>query len=123
MFDLILEATGSAELAFELGDHLAPNGCLVLTGIPPASDTPAPERVAAWTRGLVLSNRAVVGSVNASHVDFEAGLSDLAEFDRRWGGLVASLRTSQRPLTEAPEVLTLRSAGEIKTVLTVGTSP
>jgi glucose 1-dehydrogenase len=122
VFDLILEATGSAELPFDLGDHLAPNGCLVLTGIPPAADAPVPERVAAWARGLVLANRAVVGSVNASHVDFEAGLADLTTFDRRWPGLAASLRTAGRPLAEAPAVLATRAAGEIKTVLTVGGS-
>jgi threonine dehydrogenase-like Zn-dependent dehydrogenase len=119
-FDLIVEATGSAELAFDLGHHLAANGCLVLTGIPSATEVPAPERVAAWARGLVLSNRAVVGSVNASHVDFEAGLADLREFDRRWPGLAASLRTSTRPLAEAPEILEARTPGEIKTVLSVG---
>jgi threonine dehydrogenase-like Zn-dependent dehydrogenase len=118
-FDLILEATGSAELAFELGDHLAPNGCLVLTGIPPVSGAPAPEQVARWARGLVLANRAIVGSVNASHVDFEAGLSDLGEFDRRWPGLAASLRTSTHPIADAPGILAGRLPGEIKAVLSV----
>jgi hypothetical protein len=58
--------------------------------------------------------------VNASHVDFEAGLADLREFDRRWPGLAASLRTSTRPLAEAPEILEARTPGEIKTVLSVG---
>ncbi|HTT25573.1 MAG TPA: alcohol dehydrogenase catalytic domain-containing protein [Thermoplasmata archaeon] len=119
VFDLIVEATGSAVLAFDLGDRLAPNGCLVLTGIPPASEAPAPERVAAWARGLVLANRAVVGSVNASHVDFEAGVADLVAFDRRWSGLAASLRTSVHPLSEAPRVVAQRAPGEIKTVLSV----
>ena len=118
-FDLIVEATGSPQVAFDLSDRLAPNGCLVLTGIPDPSSTPATEAVAGWARGLVLSNRAIVGSVNAARSDFERGLDDLAGFERLWPGAVGALRTSVRPLDDAPGVLTARAPGEIKTVLKV----
>ena len=118
-FDLVVEATGSPQVAFDMADRLAPNGCLVLTGIPDAGTGPAPEAVGRWARELVLGNRGVVGSVNAARLDFEAGLADLAVFERRWPGVAWALRTSTRPLDDAPAVLAQRLPGEVKTVLTV----
>lgn len=122
-FDLVVEATGAPQVAFDLADLLGPNGCLVLTGIPEAGGAPAPEAVGSWARGLVLENRAIVGSVNAAHLDFEAALSDLAAFEASWPRLVGSMRTAERPLADAPAVLAGRSAGEIKTVLKVRGGP
>lgn len=120
VFDLIVEATGSPQLAFDLSERLAPNGALVLTGIPDPASAPAAEAVGAWARGLVLSNRAIIGSVNAARIDFEAALADLTAFEARWPGVAALLRTSVRPLADAPSVLAARAPGEIKPVLTIG---
>ncbi len=120
-FDLVLEAAGAPSLAIDLIERLAPNGTLVLTGIPDARTPPLSVPAGALLRGLVLGNRAVVGSVNASHADFEAGLRDLATFESRWPGAVGALLTARRPLAEAPAILAGRDAGSIKTVLTVGT--
>jgi glucose 1-dehydrogenase len=117
--DLVIEATGAPELAVDLAARLAPNGVLVLAGIPP-SDAPASSfALGGWARRDVLENLSVVGSVNASRADFEAGARDLAEIGRRWPGWLPRLITARRPMSEAVAVLSGRSAGEIKTVLTV----
>jgi glucose 1-dehydrogenase len=118
-YDLVLEAAGSPSLAFALIDRIALNGVLVLTGIPDAGGTPAPVPEGDLLRGLVLGNRAIVGSVNASRADFETGLRDLAAFESRWPGVASSLITSRRPLDDAPSVVGHRDPGSIKTVLRV----
>ncbi len=118
-YHLILEATGALDLPLTLGRRLAPNGVLVLTGIPPADAPAAPAELGAWARDVVLGNRLVVGSVNAAGVDFEQGIRDLAELEARWAGWLGGLITARRDLAEAPEVLSGRVDGEIKTVLRV----
>jgi glucose 1-dehydrogenase len=118
-FDLVVEATGSASLDLALVDRLAVNGVLVLTGIPDAATPPAPVAGGAILRGLVLGNRAIVGSVNANRAHFEAGLADLAAFEARWPGAVARVVSDRRPISAFAEVLGRRSPPGTKTVLTV----
>ncbi|MCI4354854.1 MAG: alcohol dehydrogenase catalytic domain-containing protein, partial [Thermoplasmata archaeon] len=60
-FDVIVEASGSAALDLELVGRLAPNGVLVLTGIPAASGAPIPVAAGALLRQVVLANLALVG--------------------------------------------------------------
>ncbi len=121
-FDLIVEAAGSTALPFALVDRLGRNGVLVLTGIPPSGLPPAPLAEGDLLREVVLGNRAIVGSVNASRDDFEAGLRDLATFEARWPGSASGLITERRPLEEAPAIVADRAPGSIKTVLTVAAS-
>jgi len=119
-FELVLEATGSAPLDFDLLRALGRNGVLVLTGIPPADRPPFPVAGGALLRDLVLENQAVVGSVNANRRYFESGLRHLERFRRRWGDTVARLITERRPLDEFAPVLTDRTSGAMKSVLVVG---
>jgi glucose 1-dehydrogenase len=118
-FDLIVEAAGSTSLPFALVDRLGRNGVLVLTGIPAGGLPPAPLGEGDLLREVVLGNRAVVGSVNASRGDFEVGLRDLASFEARWPGSASGLITERRPLEDAPAVVADRAPGSIKTVLRV----
>ncbi len=118
-FDLIVEATGAADLPLTLARYLAPNGILVLTGIPAGGGPPEPADVGDWTRTLVLANRLVVGSVNAAGTDFEAGIRDLGNFEGRWPGWLAQLVTARRDWSEAPAILERHVPGEVKTVLRI----
>jgi glucose 1-dehydrogenase len=118
-FDLVIEATGSVALDFSLVDRLGANGVLVLTGIPDASAPPASVPGGALWRGVVLGNRAIVGSVNANRSYFEAGLRDLTVMEERWPGTVGRLISARRPLTEYVPVLAGHDPGSVKTVLTV----
>jgi glucose 1-dehydrogenase len=118
-FDLVLEATGSVPLDFDLVDLLEPNGVLVLTGIPNVDGPRVPVSGGTLFRGIVLHNQAVVGSVNANRTYFESGLRDLIAFEERWPGSAATLISSRRPLERWHEVLVERPDASIKNVLTV----
>jgi glucose 1-dehydrogenase len=118
-FDLVIEATGSVSLDFDLVDLLKRNGALVLTGIPDADQPPTAVPAGALLRNVVLENQAVVGSVNANRSYFETGLRDMAVFEHRWPGALGSMITARRPLEEFLPVITGRVAGSMKTVLTI----
>jgi threonine dehydrogenase-like Zn-dependent dehydrogenase len=118
-FDLIVEATGAIALDIDLLGLLAINGVLVLTGIPDAHAPPIPVAAGAVFRQMVLSNQAVVGSVNANRSYFESGVRDFTEAHRRWPGLLEKLVTRRHPLEEFLDVLGHREGGAIKNVLVV----
>ena len=118
--DLVIEASGSAELDLELIDTLAPNAALVLTGIPSAGAPPLSVPAGRLLRGLVLENQAIVGSVNANRSFFEAGVRHLAALQARFGPVAEGLITARRPLAEFADALSGKGSGTIKTVLAVG---
>lgn len=117
-FDLVVEATGSAELDVRLLDLLANNASLVLTGIPDAAAAPG-DPLGARLRKLVLANQAVVGSVNANRGHFVQAVEDLQRFERSWPGLAGELVGERRPWEEFAELFAQRTAGAIKSVLSV----
>ncbi len=118
-FDLILEASGSPTLDFDLLGRLAPNGTIVLTGIPGADPTAFPVRGGALLRSLVLENQVLVGSVNANRTHFELGLAHLAAFRERWGDVAERLVTERRPIAEYAAPLLGKAGATIKSVLTL----
>jgi glucose 1-dehydrogenase len=76
-FDLIFEASGFSPLVFEATQALAKNGVLVLSSVT-AGDRKVEVPADAINLGFVLGNKVMVGTVNASRADFEAGVRDLA---------------------------------------------
>jgi len=74
--DLVYEATGYARHGVEAARALAPNGVAALLGVP--GDHEATVDVGSLHRDVVLSNKAVVGSVNARRHHFEAAVDALA---------------------------------------------
>lgn len=119
-FDLVLEAAGSATLDFELTTLLAPNGCLLLLGLPGDAAKPFPLAGGELIQRLVLQNQAMVGSVNANRRYFELGLRHLTAFRRRWGTVAEQLVSHRLPWTDFESVVTGRRSSGIKCVLTVG---
>ncbi len=122
-YDLVVEASGSITLDFELIPRLRPNGVLVLTGIPDATAPPVSVAGGALLRAMVLANMAIVGSVNANRAHFEAGMRDLGAFAARWPGLTEQLIQARRPLADAPAILNEHLGGTVKTVLSIGGDP
>jgi threonine dehydrogenase-like Zn-dependent dehydrogenase len=92
--DFILDATGIAQLEFNLLDALALNGMYVLTGIP-GGDRPLQIPGAELIRQLVLDNQVMLGSVNAARGHFQMGADDLAQAHLRWGPHIAGLITNR----------------------------
>jgi threonine dehydrogenase-like Zn-dependent dehydrogenase len=86
-FDVVLEATGDAEVMLGTLGLLARNGVACLLGL-----DARPGRVALERRVVgvdaVLGNRALVGSVNAHRDDWVAAVAALARARRRWPGVL-----------------------------------
>ena len=120
-FDLIFEATGFSPLVFEAMAALAKNGVLVLSSVT-GGDRQAEVPADKLNLGFVLGNKVMVGTVNASRADFEAGVRDLAMMHEQDPGWLRRFITHRvRGLdgySEAFKMLNQRS-GTIKVVVEV----
>jgi glucose 1-dehydrogenase len=121
-FDLILEASGSPVLDFDLPAVLGVNGVLVLTGIPPDTASPIPVTGGRLLRELVLENQVILGSVNANRGHFARGVERLRAIRARFGDLASRLITARLPWEEFGPSLDGKGAETIKTVLEVAAS-
>jgi threonine dehydrogenase-like Zn-dependent dehydrogenase len=123
-FDLMFEATGFSPLVFEAMGVLGRNGVLVLSSVT-GGDRRVEVPSDALNLGFVLGNKVMVGTVNASRADFEAGVRDLAMAQARWPGWLARLLTHPvEGLDNAPKALELLGApGAIKVFVEVGPLP
>jgi threonine dehydrogenase-like Zn-dependent dehydrogenase len=101
--DLIFECTGYSPLAFEGMTALGPNGVLALLGVTPGSRS---LRIEAdhINQELVMENKCILGSVNASRKDFETGLYRLKQMDEKFPGLLDQLITDRLALEQVPSV-------------------
>jgi glucose 1-dehydrogenase len=113
--DVVYEATGASQVAFELIERLGINGIFVFTGVP-GRKTKIEIESDLIMRNLVLKNQVVLGSVNASRAAFEAAIHDLGIFLRRWPAAVRGLITARVPLEAHREVL-LGKLGGVKNVI------
>jgi glucose 1-dehydrogenase len=97
VIDLVYDAAGASQLAFDTLEHLGPNGVFVFTGVPGRK-----HRVDiagdAIMRSLVLQNQTVLGTVNAGRQDFEAAVRDLGRMRERWPGALEALITGRGPM-------------------------
>lgn len=119
--DLVVEASGAAELVYPSALALAPNGVLLLTSVTAAARV-VPVDLAAWNQAFVLWNRAMVGTVNAARVDFAAAVGTLARAEAELPGWAAGLITHRIPGLDPDAVRDrLRERGDaIKAVVEVG---
>jgi threonine dehydrogenase-like Zn-dependent dehydrogenase len=92
-FDLIVEATGFSPIVFEAAEALGKNGVLVLVSVTGGERT-ATIPSDAINQGFVLGNKVMVGSVNASPEDFEAGVQDLVSANSFYPGWLEQLLTT-----------------------------
>jgi len=114
--DLVYEATGAAQISFEVMEVLGTNGVFVFTGVP-GRKGPIELDADFIMRNLVLKNQVVYGTVNAGRQAFEAAIHDLAVFMQRWPQAVRSLITGRYPIDAACNILLGKSVG-IKNVIT-----
>jgi threonine dehydrogenase-like Zn-dependent dehydrogenase len=114
--DFILDASGIAQLEFNLLDALALNGVYVLTGIP-SGDRPLQIPGGALIRQLVLDNQVMLGSVNAARGHFQMAADDLAQAHLRWGGQIAGLITHRYSWDQFAGLMDQHRADAIKEVI------
>jgi threonine dehydrogenase-like Zn-dependent dehydrogenase len=101
--DDIFEAVGVAEVAFGALPMMAPNGVMVMSGIP-AQRGPVPADLSRWMRDLVLENQVVLGTVNASRSAFESAVHRLEQFMVLFPDAVRAL-VARSSFDQAPDVL------------------
>lgn len=114
--DLVYEAAGASQLAFDTLEHLGPNGVFVFTGVPGRKhriEIPGD----ALMRNLVLRNQTVLGTVNAGREDFASAVRDLAGFRAAWPGALEAVITGRHSMERFCE----RACGQegIKEAITV----
>lgn len=113
--DVIYEALGGAQLAFDVLPTLAPNGICLFTGIP--RDVPVNDiDPRTLTSGLVLLNQVVLGIVNAGWHAFENAVQDLCAIEKRWPGVLSSLITHRYALEQFESAI-VRQQGGIKSIV------
>lgn len=112
--DVVYEATGASQTAFEMLDVLGANGVFVLTGVPRHGE-PVSIHTERLARNMVLKNQMILGTVNAGRSAFEAAIRDLGIFYHRWPAAVRALITRRYPLDQFREPI-LKAAG-IKNVI------
>jgi threonine dehydrogenase-like Zn-dependent dehydrogenase len=101
-FDLIMEETGSAQVAMQATSMLNRNGIMCFLGI--YSSTTAPEDIGEFYKDVVLGNKTFFGSVNANISYFRMGLKDFADIEKRFDRILRdtiSLRISPEEFQKA----------------------
>lgn len=91
--DLIVDATGNSQLAFDAMSVIGHNGVVVWTSITGGSrsiQVPSDNINIQW----VLGNKLLVGSVNANREHFEMGIRDLALGEMMYPGIAQKILTS-----------------------------
>lgn len=116
--DVVYEAVGASQLAFEVLPHLGTNGVFIFTGVP-GRKGPVSIDTDTLMRDFVLKNQVVFGTVNASLQSFADAISDLRVFLERWPSAVHSLISRRFPIDQASEPL-CGKAGGIKNVIEIG---
>jgi threonine dehydrogenase-like Zn-dependent dehydrogenase len=115
--DIAIEATGAPGMAFDAMQILANNGVLCLLSLCGGSKT-AELPVEQINHQLVLGNRVVFGSVNASVTHFAMGVKDFTAIETRWPGVLSQLITTRLPWDQYDSWFSQRGAG-IKTTLEI----
>ena len=112
--DVVIEATGVAELVVAAMAGTAAYGIVCLTGVSSGGRTLGVD-AGLINREIVLENDAVVGSVNANRRHYEQAAAALAAADRDWLGRLVTRRV---PLGDFAEAFQPRP-DDVKVVLTL----
>lgn len=115
--DVVYEAVGASGVAFDVIQHLGPNGVFIFTGVP-GRKGPMQVDTDFIMQDVVLKNQVILGSVNAPPHSFQAAIRDLEIFMQRWPDAVRSLITARFPIEQALQPLA-NNAGGIKNVVQV----
>jgi threonine dehydrogenase-like Zn-dependent dehydrogenase len=97
--DVVYEAIGASQTAFDLLEVLGADGLFCFTGVP-RHGQPLSVRTDRLLYNLVLKNQVILGTVNAGRDAYEAAVRDLGVFYQRWPRAVRSLITRRYTLEE-----------------------
>ena len=106
--DVVYEAAGASQTAFDLLTVLGPDGVYCFTGVPRHGD-PVSIDAHALLFNLVLKNQVILGTVNSGKDAFESAIRDLGLFYKLWPDAVNSLITGRYAIDEFREPVFDRS--------------
>lgn len=112
--DLIVDTSGVPEAFLPLMKKMRHNSALILFG---TMEGEKAEIMSDLVTEIVEKNILIIGSVNASKKDFQGALNYLSIWKYRYGDVLNRMITSKVEVEEAPEVLSKKVKGEIKTVI------
>jgi len=112
--DVVIECTGVSSLVLDAMEHVGTGGVVCLTGVSSGGHVVSVDE-GALNRQMVLTNEAVVGSVNANRRHYEDGAAALAKADRAWLTRLVSRRV---PLASWSDAL-VRQPDDVKVVVEV----
>ncbi|MER6811013.1 glucose 1-dehydrogenase [Spirillospora sp. NPDC000708] len=112
--DIVIEATGVAQLVFGAMAATGAYGVVCLTGVSPAGRTLTVD-AGGLNREIVLQNDAIVGSVNANLDHYAEAAGALAQADPDWLGRLVSRRV---PLERFQDAFT-PDKDDVKVVITL----
>jgi threonine dehydrogenase-like Zn-dependent dehydrogenase len=101
--DVIMECTGYSPLAFEAMSVLGPNGVLALLGVTPGNRK-LEISADVLNQSIVLENKCIVGSVNASRKDFETGIYRLQKIEEQYPGILQKLLSDRLSIEEVAQM-------------------
>lgn len=115
--DLVYEATGASQVAFDTIRVLGANSVFIFTGVP-GRKAPVAVDTDLIMRQMVLKNQMVFGTVNADRKAFESAIQDLRLFKEKWPQAVTGLISKRYAMEEYQDLL-LGKAGGIKNVISI----
>jgi len=116
-FDIVIEATGAAEMSVAMIAALGQNGVLDLVG-GPSDRRPVPIQ-ASSLGAMVGRNLTVQGSVNANPDDWRRAVADLVQMRTRFPGVVDALITHRFDISSFDDRALTRVPGQIKAVVDI----
>lgn len=114
--DFAFEATGIAQLQFQIIDAVGINGIYVATGIP-AADRPLTIPGAELMDRIVLKNQVILGSVNASVHHYMQAVAYLHESKKRWPDAIKQVITHRYDTNNFNPAFASQLPDEIKVVI------
>lgn len=112
--DVVVEATGAAEVVVGAIAATGPYGIVCLTGVSPSGRRITVD-AGTMNREMVLENEVVIGTVNANHDHYAAAAGALARADRDWLARLISRRVPLHRFDEAFD----QQEDDVKVVLTL----
>ncbi|MDF2724010.1 MAG: glucose dehydrogenase [Paenibacillus sp.] len=101
--DIVWECSGHAPLAFEAMKVLNANGVLAMLGCS-AGDSTLSIPCELINQEIVLKNKCIIGSVNASRHDSETGISRLQQIEEKFPGMLERLLTDRLTMEQLPDL-------------------
>ena len=95
--DVVYEAMGAPQTAFDVLQCLGANGVFVFTGVPSPDQSLALD-LHQLLLHMIVRNQVIIGTVNAGPDAFQAAIRDLATFEERWPKALASIITRRYPI-------------------------